>query len=319
MAPELSRRELLTGAAAAVAGSAAADPAAGTARPIPMRALGNTGVRVPILGFGTGPVGVKRTLKDAEALYNEAIDLGVTYIDTAPEFAGYGKAQLQLSQVVPRRRKEVFLVTKLWEPDYDDALRLLEKNLRELKVDQVDLLYAHSIGSDKMDPARVTSPRGTMAALERARKDGLTRFIGISGHNRPGRFLDLLERYPLDVMMNAVNMADRHTYGFETRVWPVAQRKKVALVAMKVFAGMGADRPLTSSVMPKEHLHTAFRYALGLPGVACAVIGMATREELRQNAQWARSFQPLSAAEEQEALAVGQRLAGRWGAHYGAV
>src|SRR6185369_6747728 len=155
----------------------------------------------------------------------------------------------------------------------------------------------------------VRGKNGTMAALAKARKEGLCRFTGITGHNRPGRFLEMLRHFEFDVMMNAVNLADRHTYGFETKVWPVAAKKRVGLVAMKVFGGMGADRPLSTRVMPREHLQTAFRYALGQPGVACAVIGMATRDELRQNIAWAKAFQPLSADELAQANTLGQRLA----------
>jgi uncharacterized protein len=318
MSERWNRREVLkTGVAGVLATAAVRSGAA--AEKLPQRVLGKTGVRVPVLGYGTAPTGVKRELKDAVALLNEAIDLGVTYLDTAPDFAGYGQAQVQLGHVVPDRRKEVFLVTKLWEPEMDDALRLLERNLKEMRVAQTDLLYAHSIGSDKMDLDVVMGPRGTMAALEKARKEGLTRFIGISGHNRPDKFLRVLEKFEIDVMMNAVNFADRYTYDFEGRVWPVAAKQNVGLVAMKVFGGMAAQEPLSSRVMPEEHLHTAFRYALGLPAVACAVLGMATREELRQNVEWARSFAPLTEAEQRAAETIGRQLAAQWGAHFGAV
>src|SRR5207249_2374521 len=91
---------------------------------VPTRLLGKTGVRVPVLGFGTAPMGVKRSLKDAVELVHRALDLGVTYLDSAPQFAGYGAAQVQIGHALKERRKEVFLVTKLWEPRMDDALRL---------------------------------------------------------------------------------------------------------------------------------------------------------------------------------------------------
>ncbi len=128
MNQEWNRRDLLRTGIGAVAAGMATEQTAGAEEtaPFPTRTLGRTGVPVPILGYGTAPTGVKRTLKDAVQLLNLAIDLGVTYLDTAPEFGGYGKAQVQLGQVVPDRRKEVFLVTKLWEPKADDAVRLLE-------------------------------------------------------------------------------------------------------------------------------------------------------------------------------------------------
>lgn len=284
---------------------------------LPTRALGKTGVRVPILGFGTAPMGVKRTLKDAVELVHRALDLGITYLDTAPQFAGYGAAQAQLGQALKERRKEVFLVTKLWEPRMDDALRLLQQNLKELQTDHADLVYAHSIGSDKMDLGVVMGREGTMAALAKAKADGLTRFTGISGHNRPAKFLQVLERFDVDVMMNAVNLADQFTYGFEQKVWPVAARKGVGLVAMKIFGGMSLDPGLSARNVPVAHVPLAFRYAQSLPNITTVVVGMATAEELAQNATAARGFQPLTDEERTQANQLGRQLAQQWGKHFG--
>jgi uncharacterized protein len=74
--------------------------------------------------------------------------------------------------------------------------------------------------------------------LEKARNDGLTRFLGVSGHNRPWRFLKALEEWDFDVMMNAVSVVSRHIYNFENQVWPVAAAKGLGLLAMKVFGGV---------------------------------------------------------------------------------
>jgi aryl-alcohol dehydrogenase-like predicted oxidoreductase len=78
--------------------------------------LGRTQACVPALRLGTAPAGY-RCEKDAVSIYHRCIDSGLTYIDAAPEFAGYGKAQVYLGQVLKERRKEVFVVTKCFEPD----------------------------------------------------------------------------------------------------------------------------------------------------------------------------------------------------------
>src|SRR5262245_48892176 len=230
--PDLTRRGFL------IAGSAGALALAAETKkePLPQKVLGKTGVKVPILGLGTAPAGFRKE-KEAVAFYHHCIDSGVTYLDTAPEFTGYGKAQVYLGQVLKDRRKEVFVVTKCHEPDGEKALALLKKNLAELKIERADLVYAHSLGADKMPPKEIFSKTGVCKALDRAKKDGLTRFVGVSGHNRPGRFLQALKEWDFDVMMNAVSLVSRHIYDFETTVWPVAHKKKVALVAMKIFGG----------------------------------------------------------------------------------
>lgn len=67
-----------------------------------------------------------------------------------------------------------------------------------------------------------------MAALAKAKKDGLTRFVGITGHNRPEKFAQVVAKRDFDVMMNAVNIVDRHTYAFEDTVWPARGRSTSA-------------------------------------------------------------------------------------------
>lgn len=318
MSNSLTRRELLLGAAGASGAAELADPVEAAAGPLPRQVLGKTGVQVPILGFGTAPCGIRRSLANGAALYHEAIDLGVTYLDTAPSHTGYGRAQAQLGQVLKERRKEVFLVTRCHEANGEAALQLLRKNLKELRTDHADLVHIHSLGG--LDVRSVLGKNGIYPALLKARRDGLLRFIGVSGHHRPGRFIQLLKEAELDVMMCAVNFVDRHTYDFENRVWPVAAKKNIGMVAMKVFGGMRYDeKSMTNSMMPAEYLGSAFRYALSLPRVSIAVIGMATREELRRNVAWAKSFQPLTPEERRALNPVGKKLAGKWGAHLGPV
>ncbi|MBX7246794.1 MAG: aldo/keto reductase [Candidatus Sumerlaeaceae bacterium] len=321
MSSRIPRRDFLkvglTGAAMAglpLGALAATQPPAQT---LPTRLLGKTGLKVPILGYGTGPVGTQRTLEDGVQLFQSALEMGITYFDTAPNFAGYGQAQLQLGHAFKGRRKDVFLVTKCFKPRADDALRLLESNLKELQTDHADLVYAHSLGADEMDPAVVMGPGGVMEFLAKVKREGLARFVGVTGHNRPGRFLPILEKYGIDVMMNAVNFVDCNTYDFEEKVWPAAARKNVGLVAMKVYGG-GSGRK-ADSLLPIEHHATSFRYALSLPGVSCAVIGMKNAEELKQNVEWAKSFSPLSREEVAALRTQGKTLAAKWGPHYGPV
>src|SRR5262245_38941069 len=265
--PDVSRRDfLLTAGAGALALAAGADAAEKKAT-LPQKVLGRTKVKVPALGLGTAPAGHRKE-KEAVAFFHKCIDSGLTYLDTAPEFTGYAKAQVYLGQVLKERRKEVFLVTKCHEPDGEKALALLKKNLKELQVEQADLVYAHSLGADKMPPKTVFGKGGVCEALTKAKKDGLTRFVGVSGHNRPGRFLQALKEWDFDVMMNAVSLVSRHIYDFEGKVWPTAKKKGVALVAMKVFGGQAKGGVAKGARMPEELKPAALRYALGLPQVS---------------------------------------------------
>ena len=315
----VDRRSFLksTGAAAAFTGMAAALPADDEAADvIPQRPLGSTGVDVPIIGLGTAPAGF-RSRQEAATFYELCLDEGVTYVDTAPEFAGYGQAQVALGDVLKTRRDDAFVVTKCWEPDGEKALALLRKNLSELQTDHADVVYAHSIGSDRMDLSTVLGRNGVMRALEKAQRDGLARFIGITGHNRPEKCLKVLREFDVQVMMNGVSYVSRHIYDFETKVWPEAHEQGVALVAMKVYGGMVGQR--RKSRVVSEDLRHAFRYAQGLPNVATVVLGMRDRRELQQNIAWARDYQPLTEEEYDSLLRRGQELATEWGEVYGPV
>jgi len=125
--------------------------------PLPRRRFGKTEEQVPVLGLGTGPAGSGLSDAEAVALYEAAIDRGVTYLDTAPS---YGRAQLQLGQVLPRRREEVFVATKCYAATAAEALQIHEQSLRDLRTDHVDLLYAHcvAVGPGSSASRRTTSP-----------------------------------------------------------------------------------------------------------------------------------------------------------------
>ncbi len=305
------------------AGAASAVLALGNTLPVwsadrtklPQRVFGKTGVQVPILGLGTVAVGILDP-KKAATLLHKAIDLGVTYIDTAPGrtrqaiTTGYGRAQEYLQGVLKERRKEIFLATKCLETDGSRTLDLLRQSLKQMGIEQVDLAYTHSIGHALYDLEALVADNGPMASLEKAKKEGLTRFVGITGHNRPEKFVKVIEKRSIDAMMNAVNVVDRHTYSFENIVWPTARRQNIGLAAMKVFGG-----GMVRCKMPEELRHASFRFAQSVPGVTLTVIGMGNEKELEQNVEWAKTFKPLTAEEATELKKKTVAVAKQWGAH----
>ena len=284
----------------------------------PKRQLGRTGEWVPILGFGTSGLGKGVGDDVAAQLLNRAVDLGVNYIDTGPATAGYERAQLQIGRALGKRRAEIFLASKVSESGADAARVALEQTLRELRTDHVDLLVAHSIGHDRMNPALMFSDDGVFEALRRAKEAGLARYVGVSGFNRADRVVRAVADYDLDVMMTTANFADVHTYGFEAKVWPLAHRKGLGIAAMKVYGGVNGGGH-TPALLDAEHHSLALRYALSLEGCTTAVIGMVNGTELDDNVRRARAFTPLTEGELAELLATGAELARAWGPHLGSV
>lgn len=288
-----------------------------TFEPLPQRVLGKTGERVPIIGLGTGPGGFGLPDEDAMALYHTAIDRGVTYIDTAP---GYGRAHAQLGEVMRERRDEVFLVTKTFTPERDKALEILGQSLRDLQTDCVDLVYAHCVGS--YDSQQALSEQGVLAGLREAQRRGWTRYVGFTCHHNPWKAVKWLREAEVDVVMFAMNFADRFTYNLEGQAAALAVERNVGLVAMKVYGGakdMSYKTPCPSAMDESYDHQLALRYALSLEGVATAVVGMYNETELEQNIAWARRFTPLTASESARLETLGRELSQQWGEHFGSV
>ena len=284
---------------------------------LPTRTWGSTGISLPVLALGTAPSG-HRSEQDAVAFYHRCLDAGIAHVDTGPTAGGFGIAQACLRPVLAERRREVFVATRVCEPDGEKALAQLARNLAELGIEQADLVYVQSLGDDAMAPERIYSPRGVCRALEHARSQGLTRWLGVSGHHRPARFLRALAEWDFDVMLNAVNLVSRHIYGFEERVWPAAAAKGVALLAMKVFGGVRDSRSSAKGASLPDHLKPdSLRYALSRPGACGVVVGLHDQDELERTLAWVRSFTPLS-RQERDALEPETRaLALEWREPYG--
>lgn len=284
---------------------------------LPQRVLGKTGIQIPILGLGTAPSG-HRPEREAVCFYRRCIDAGVTLLDTGPQMGGFGNAQYYLGQVVNERRDDLFIATRCCEPDGEKALKQLKENLAALRVDRADLVYVQSIGDDHMAPERIFAPNGICRALEKARRDGLVRFLGVSGHHRPWRFLRALEEWDFDVMLNAVSLVSRYIYNFESEIWCAAARKKIGLLAMKVFGGVkDSQKSARGAHLPDDLKQASVRYALGLPGASGIVVGMYEEEELRQVLSWIHSLKPLTVTDLASLEEPTRNLALEWGALYG--
>ena len=254
--------------------------------PLPHRPLGKTGVQVPVIGYGTAPLG-KIKIMDAPGinksarLLNHAIDQGITYLDTSPDYG----SQPKVGEVMKSRRDEVFLATKINKRRRQDVLAEIQQNLKELQTDHIDLVQVHAVNA-MADLETVLAPDGAIAALEEARRQGMVRFVGITGHARPAVLAHALQRYDFDTVLVATGAIDRLAGGPEEVLLPVAQSKNVGVIAMKVFGhGELKQREL------------ALRYSLGLPGVSLAILGMEAEEQIDENVRLAQSLSPLSQQE----------------------
>jgi len=285
---------------------------------LPQRVLGRTNQKVSILGLGTAPVGEGPIgLQEGIRIFGEAIDLGVTYIDTARI---YGNAEEILGHIIPKSRDSLFVATKVSTGTAGGAERSLSESLRTLKIDHVDLVHIHSIGGKRID--RVLGKGGALEYLLKQKEKGKIRFIGVSGHNGADKFVRMLETDQIDVVMCVMNYADRNIYNFEERVLPTARRHKAGCIAMKVYAGIKGGFPnhrkgYVGCATDPRRLPQALSYALDLKGVSVAVIGPYTVQQVRQNVEFARSYKPLTEEEHSSLIEYGTDLTKKLGPRYG--
>lgn len=287
--------------------------AAASAPPLPTRVLGRTGITVPILGFGSGSRFLMYKDDDqAIAALNRALDLGITYIDTAHSYGG-GKSEERVGRVMATRRREVVLATKLSARTADQARRQIELSLKRLHTDRLEVLHIHAL-KDLKDLDAIGAKGGVLEALYEARDQKITRAIGITCHGDPVALQTALERHDFDCTQMALNaglanitdgmkLAPPSANTFEQLALPVAVRKKMGVIAMKVFG----QEHLIGAAAPEKLL----AYALSLP-VSLASVGMPQAAHIEANVAFARAFAPMAPSERSrltESIATRRKLA----------
>ena len=214
------------------------------------RILGNTGLEVSRLGIGLAAIGEEETfdtIKTVEVVLKTALDQGITFFDTAE---CYFYSEEMVGQSISDRRSEFLLATKCGHPaglqesgEYDidwsieGILLTLDRSLKRLKTDYVDLLQLHSCGVEVLEQGEV------IAALTKARDAGKTRFIGYSGDNEAAQWA--VDSGHFDTLQTSFSLAD--------------QRPRNGLLQKAKAQGLGviAKRPIANTAWGSPNSPTA--------------------------------------------------------------
>lgn len=295
----MRRRTFLTNSAAA--GLAVCMDRPATAKPgdIPKRVFGKTGERLTIIGQAGGRFPLC-TFDDAKAITLRAYELGVNYFDTARIYWS-GKSEEVYGAVLPPFRKQIFLTTKSPQRSRQGAAADLDKSLRALKTDYVDLWQIHQV--NEMDEVhQIFAPGGAIEAFEAAKKSGKCRFIGFTGHHDPDVHLAMLNNYgKYDTILMPLNPADPSYLSFEKNVLPIAVQRGMGIQAMKSTGN--------SKLLQGIHLRDCISYVLSLP-VHCLALGCTTIGQLEDDVRIAQQFKPLSEAQMAELRKTGAEYKG---------
>lgn len=290
---ELTRRDFIEkstiGAAALLAGcSGTTKLTSYDAKALPTVVLGKTGVRIPRIAIGCGSRFLAADREAGIEMMEFALDQGLYYWDTANSYINNDtkeSSEERLGQLLKSRRKEVFLGTKLGSRDPDEVKKQFETSLTRLQTDHVDLLNMHSINS--LEDAQNLGP--VLKVLEDFRSQGMTRFIGFSGHTTAEGMAYTAQNYGLDFMLCALNHYKKGEEPFEKSAVPAAAKNKLGVMVMKVIR----PRETVKSLSPKQLI----RYALSLPNAHGAVISMHNLDIMKQNLDILKSFKPMSETE----------------------
>lgn len=272
---------------------------------MPERELGRTGVKVPILGLGGAgtktPLDKEDRESDALAIIERALALGIRYFDTA---ASYGANEIYLGKVLPPYRAKIFLASKTYEKERDGAWRELERSLKRLNTDYLDLWQLHSVASPE-HVQQIFGTNGAIKALEEAKEQKIVKFGGVTGHHEPDVIVEAMRRYSFDTTLIPVNAADKHHQRpYFPVVLPLARQQNVGVIAMKVPAYGKLFQPggLTG-------IGQAMGYSLSQPGVHCCIISVDDVKQLEENVKVARAFEQLS---NRQLAALEKRTAEIW-------
>jgi aryl-alcohol dehydrogenase-like predicted oxidoreductase len=265
------------------------------------RPLGKTDMDVSVLGFGGSEIGYEETSAETVAdLLNSALDAGLNVIDTAECYRG---SEESIGKAVSNRRKDFYLFTKCGHPhgmesganwSRDSILQSIELSLQRLKTDHLDLVQLHSCSEAELRKGEV------IAALQAARKNGHTRYIGYSGDSRAAHYS--VECGAFDTLQTSINIADQEAIELTL---PLAREKNIGVIAKRPLANVAwktGHRPMDSyhheywerlrklnydflnSYDLEKSISVALRFALSVPGVHTAIVGTSKPERWEANA-----------------------------------
>lgn len=236
-------------------------------------AFGRTGHESSRVIFGAAALGSMRQERADEVLAT-LLEFGVNHIDTA---ASYGDSELRVAPWMAAHRDRFFLATKTGDRSGDGARASLELSLTRLGVDSVDLIQLHNlVEPDEWEVAH--GPGGAVAALSRARDEGLVRFIGVTGHGLriAGMHLRSLERFDFNSVLLPYNytvMSDDRYRADMQALLGVCEQRGVAVQTIKSVARRrwpeGATQQFSwyEPLADGDALARAVRYVLGRPGL----------------------------------------------------
>ncbi len=259
------------------------------------RRLGRTNLMVPELGLGA--MDTPQVVEGEETLHL-ALDMGITFIDTARIYQG---SEQLLGQVIRARgAKGLHLASKTIYRHSDGAQYDVDRSVRTLGVEKMDLYQLHDVSTPR-DWQEVMSEEGALAGLKIARDLGLIDYIGISCHS-----LEVLEKAITCGEFDTVMLEYSAFFPQTARLIALAKERDVGVIVMRPLGGSGRTSSIRTQMQAAEHevfLTPALllRYVLSNPDISVAIPGVRYPSRVRENVALASTYHPLDESQKREA------------------
>ena len=275
------------------------------------RRFGRTGHMSTVAIFGAAAFG-QVSQADADKAMELIIEAGVNHIDIA---RSYGEAELRVGPWMPRERGRFFLGSKTTERTKEGAWKELQESLKRLQIEALDLYQIHAVTTmDELDA--VTMKGGALEAFLEARQNGLTRFIGITGHgvNAPQIYLEALRRFDFDSVLfplNFVQMANPEYRAYAEELIATCKAKDVGTMIIKsITKAPWGDREHTATTWYEpfdnsEEIQKGVNFALSYD-----ITGLCSAGDTRVLPivlKACENFTPLSETEKEAMIASGKQ------------
>lgn len=240
---------------------------------IPTLPFGETGHESTRTIFGAAALG-KLDQSEADKTIELLIKRGVNHIDTA---AGYGDSELRLGPWMKTHRDQFFLATKTTERTRQEAYDSIQRSLERLQTDHVDLIQLHNL-VDEVQWRQAFGTDGALEAVMRAREDGMTRFVGVTGHGVSvvRKHIQSLERFDFNSVLFPYNypMMQNPRYAADVaELFSICRERGVAMQTIKSIAQANWEvwdqREFTwyEPLKDQKDIDTAVHWVLGEPDV----------------------------------------------------
>ncbi len=278
----MERRDFLNATAAAFGTSVTALADA----PMPMATLGKSGLRVSRFTLGGYHMAVKGE-EEGIKIIRRAIDLGVVMFDSAAKYHNGKSDEVYGKALTGGLRKKILLMSKAELRDKKSAMAQLETTLKRMNTDYLDLWCCHEVARlDEVE--KIFGPGGSLEAFVEAKKKGMVRHIGFTGHHDPEVHQALLKGFDgWETVQHPVNLIDPHYLSFIKDVLPKVRAKGLGLLAMKSNA-IGEITKAKIATIPE-----CLRYTLS-HDVDTLVSGVETVQQLEENVLTIKTFQKMS-------------------------